>query len=107
MEVLFSWIEKYIVIFLLFAVMSYLIPQETYRKYIKFFMQLVFVLLLAAPVFSVLFEGKIRDGEKFYRSFVAEMEQREKEAEEMSFLDESYMDYVTERLKDTKQEAED
>lgn len=100
MEFLFSWIEKYIVIFLLFAVMSYLIPQETYRKYIKFFMQLVFVLLLAAPIFSLLFEGKAEDGEKFYWSFVEEMERREKEAEELSFLDESYIDYVIMRLRE-------
>lgn len=100
MEFLFSWIEKYIVIFLLFAVMSYLIPQETYRKYIRFFMQLVFVLLLVAPIFSLLFKGEVKDQEKFYRSFIEEMERREKEAEELSFLDESYIDYATTRLRE-------
>ena len=63
MEFLFTWIEKYITIFLLFAVMSYMIPQETYRKYIRFFMELVFVLLLIAPIFSFFFEGKVQRAE--------------------------------------------
>ena len=102
MEFVFSWIEKYIMIFLLFAVMSYLIPQDTYRKYIKFFMQLVFVLLLVTPVFSFLFQGKVKDGEDFYRSFVREMERREQEAEEMSFLDEGYLEFAREHLEEAE-----
>lgn len=99
MEFLFSWIEKYIVIFLLFAVMSYLIPQETYRKYIKFFMQLVFVLLLAAPIFSLCLMEKRGWGE-ILLVFCGGEERREKEAEELSFLDESYIDYVIMRLRE-------
>ena len=105
MEILFTWVEKYITIFLLFAVLSYLIPQETYRKYIKFFMELVFVLLLVGPIFSFLFQGKLENGEAFYRSITREMERREREAESLSFLDEDYLKLITERLGETEQEV--
>lgn len=107
MEFLFSWIEKYITVFLLFVVMSYLIPRDTYRKYIRFFMELVFVLLLAAPVFSFFFHGKMEQAEDFYRSFTEEMEQREREAESRSFLDEGYLEYVMNALEEAQgQEGE-
>ena len=107
MEFLFTWIEKYITIFLLFAVMSYMIPQETYRKYIRFFMELVCVLLLIAPIFSFFIEGKVQRAEHFYRSFTEEMEQREREAESRSFLDEGYMEYVMRALEEAQgQEGE-
>lgn len=92
MEILYSWIEKYIAVFLVFVMMSYLIPRDTYRKYIRFFMELVFVFLLLEPVLTFLFQGQNKLGEDFVRSFTKEMEQRQKEAEEMTYLDWDYMD---------------
>ncbi len=93
MEIFIQWIEKFIVLYLFLACFLYLIPRETYRKYIRFYTQLVLVITLCLPILSFVGKMKQIDYNKQYRSIVTEIQMREKEAEEMTYLDKKYISY--------------
>lgn len=94
MEELFSWIQRFVVLCLLFGAVSYLIPEESYKKYLRFFMEMLLVLFLLKPLFSLSggkWEGRFED---HYEHFYEELEERQREGETFAFLDENYISYL-------------
>ena len=89
-----EWIEKFVIIYLFLASFIYLVPSEKYRKYIRFFTEMILIITLLLPVLEYLDGRKLAEYEDTYRSFTEEKEQREQEAQEYQYLDKDYMNYV-------------
>lgn len=53
---LLEWVKKMIMLGILLTVLLQVIPSETYRKYIRFFAGMIFVITILTPLFSVLGE---------------------------------------------------
>ena len=54
MEALMSWIRSIVILYVVGQNMVYLAQGKKYEKYIRFFLQLLLVLTIARPVFSLL-----------------------------------------------------
>lgn len=94
METLFLWIQRFVVLCLLFSAVSYLIPEESYKKYLRFFMELLLVLFLLKPFASMAGGDWERRFQSYYEQFCGEMEMRQREGENFAFLDENYIAYL-------------
>lgn len=89
-----AWIKAYISLFLIFAMFLYLLPSGQYRRYLRFFLEMVLVLFCLTSILEI---GE-RDYEKqwnqaFYK-YYAQWEERKQEAEDYSYLDQDYIDAV-------------
>lgn len=54
MEALMSWIRSIVILYVVGQVIVYLAQGKKYEKYIRFYLQLLLVLMIARPVFSLL-----------------------------------------------------
>ena len=57
MEVLTSFIKNFFVLMLLLSVVSYLVPKESYRRYIQFFIGIFMAVILLKPAVEWMFSG--------------------------------------------------
>lgn len=102
MSAIIQWMKEYVGLFLAFTIVLYMIPSREYRGYLRFFLELVLVLFCLRPMVELSQSDIKRNWDKTYLSFYEEMKKREKEAEEMLYLD---MDYINVLL--SHQEAEE
>lgn len=76
-EYLYEWIENIAFYLVILTVAIQLIPNNSYKKYIRFFTGLILVIMLSSPILKIFgMEEVFRD---FYES--AEYEQKMKEIE--------------------------
>ncbi len=95
MSALSQWVKEYIGLFLACTLVLYVIPSNEYRGYLRFFLEMILVLFCLRPMVALSHLDLEDDWEKTYRSFYEEMELREREAEDMSYLDWGYIDTLT------------
>ena len=50
MEVVLTFVKNYFVLMLIFYLLSYLTPKETYQKYFHFFVSVLVITVLAQPL---------------------------------------------------------
>ncbi|MGN0353026.1 MAG: stage III sporulation protein AF [Roseburia sp.] len=83
-------VKSYTVFFLLMMLLIQLIPKESYRKYIQFFMGMLLVFAFLSPVITLLFDS----GEFFelveYETFQEQLEELEKDTDRIEFLQQDY-----------------
>lgn len=91
-----TWVKDYIVLFLVFTLVLYLLPSQEYRGYIRFFLELVLVLFCLLPLLGIRDKEFQVRWDETYQSFYEQMEQRHQEAEAMEFLNQEYLDAITE-----------
>lgn len=91
-----TWVKDYIVLFLVFTLVLYLLPSQEYRGYIRFFLELVLVLFCLLPLLGIRDKEFQVRWDETYQSFYEQMEQRHREAESMEFLNQEYLDAITE-----------
>ncbi|MDD7177985.1 MAG: stage III sporulation protein AF [Lachnospiraceae bacterium] len=91
-----TWVKDYIVLFLAFTLVLYLLPSQEYRGYIRFFLELVLVLFCLLPLLGIRDKEFQVRWDETYQSFYEQMEQRHQEAESMEFLNQEYLDAITE-----------
>lgn len=96
-EYLYDWMKNIAYFMILATTVIHLLPDYDYRRYIRLFMGMVLVVLLAAPVFQ-LFDRK-EALEQIFDSRVYQ-EQMESIEDAASFLyeirEEDYLDSITE-----------
>ncbi len=86
-----QWMKEYVGLFLAFSLVLYVLPEQSYRGYIRFFLELILVLFCLRPVVHISSSGFEKRWNETYQSFLQEMKQREEEAESLSFVDEDYI----------------
>lgn len=91
-----TWVKDYIVLFLVFTLVLSLLPSQEYRGYIRFFLELVLVLFCLLPLLGIRDKEFQVRWDETYQSFYEQMEQRHQEAESMEFLNQEYLDAITE-----------
>lgn len=77
-EYLYQWIENVAFYLVLLTVAMHLIPNNNYKKYIRFFTGLILIIMLSGPILKIF--GMEQDFFSFYES--AEYQQKIKEIEE-------------------------
>ena len=74
MEAVLEWMKGIVILFVVLTALLWLVPKEQYKKYIRFFMELLIVLAVIRPVtglidFDGTFDEKIQNSQ-----FMQEME---------------------------------
>lgn len=98
MTELLEWVKQMIFLGIFLTILLQVLPSGTYRKYVRFFAGMVFVLTIVSPLFSIL-------GEKNWEQTL-EQELLQEDVLQSGQLDFSYMErqqqaYYEEQTKDT------
>lgn len=96
MNEIVQWVKEYISLFLAFTLVLYVIPSNEYRGYLRFFLEMVLVLFCLHPLLGLSHLDLQDRWESTYHSLYEEMEKREEEALQMSYLDWGYIDTLME-----------
>ncbi len=54
MEIVYTWVKNIVCFYIFMNIVIHLLPRESYRKYVRFFSGMLLMILVAAPVLSVL-----------------------------------------------------
>lgn len=54
MSYIYTWVKNLVCFYLLLTVVLHLLPQKSYRKYIRFFAGMLLIILVVSPVLSLL-----------------------------------------------------
>ena len=96
MNEIVQWVKEYVSLFLAFTLVLYVIPSNEYRGYLRFFLEMVLVLFCLRPILQLSHLDLQKQWENTYHSLYEEMEKRQEEALEMSYLDWGYIETLTE-----------
>lgn len=77
-EYLYQWIENMTFGLVIFTVVIQLVPNNSYKKYIRFFMGLILIIMLSKPIMNLF--SMEESFHEFYKE--TEYEQKVKEIEE-------------------------
>ena len=77
MTYLYEWIENIAVYMVIITVAMQMVPNNSYKKYIRFFTGLILIIMMSGPILKIF--GMEQDLKEFYKS--AEYEQKVKEIE--------------------------
>lgn len=87
---LLEWMRGIVLLFFLLTALLYFIPRDVYKKYIRFFMEMVLVLAILLPVMK-LFYGEDPFGKMVhYDEFWQELSNLKTDMEHMEYLQNKY-----------------
>ena len=87
---LLEWMRGIVLLFFLLTALLYFIPRDVYKKYIRFFMEMVLVLAILLPVMK-LFYGEDPFGKMVhYDEFWQELSNLKTDMEHMEYLQNEY-----------------
>ena len=108
MEAVLEWMKGIVILFVVLTALLWLVPKEQYKKYIRFFMELLIVLAVIRPVtglidFDGTFDEKIRNSQ-----FMQEMENLRLDTAKLDFMQQDYRksEYETVIAQDIRSMAE-
>ena len=73
-DYLYGWLRDISYYLILVTAVTYVLPSNSYRKYIRFFTGLVLILMLMTPVLHLL-GMNVSDGEMMFEKYEAELQQ--------------------------------
>lgn len=92
MEAVLSWIRSIVILYVMGQVIVYLVMGKKYEKYIRFFLQLVMVLVIVRPVFVLLGdEETFKNRLSFYQISQSVQEQKSQLEQLQGESEEHYM----------------
>lgn len=89
MNQIITIMKSYLAFFLLLMLLLNLVPRDTYKKYIRFFMGLMLALTFLYPVLSILFDQEDFFEKIQYEEFLEELDEMSQNAEKIEFSQES------------------
>lgn len=104
MDGIYTWIQNLAFYFILMTMVSSLLPGSQYIKYVKFFMGLVLVVLLASPILQLFhMDGRLADSLVIhsYEQELAEFREQEQE------LESRYSEKMQEKVKAAQEQEGD
>ncbi len=90
MERLLEWMRGIVLLFFLLSALLYFVPREVYKKYIRFFMEMVLVLAILLPVIKLFYEEDSFDKMVHYDEFWQEISNLKTDMEHMEYLQNEY-----------------
>ncbi len=80
---LYSWLQNVVCYFLLLTVVMNLLPNDSYKKYIRYYMGLLLILTFLTPIFQMTdMQEKIESYISDFEGFEIQKENWEKKAED-------------------------
>ena len=110
LDMVYEWIQNVVFFLLLAGAVLDVLPGESYRKYIRFFIGMIVLLLLASPLLKL---GNLQSSfDNLYHSLEYEQTVREAQQMEQYFEKADLFDYIPEEYlekesKTTNSEAEE
>lgn len=93
MEAVLSWIKNFLLLYFLLTLILYLVPKESYRKYMRFAARMILMVVLFLPLLN-----RISGEENFFELMEELGEYREDEHEiQIEEWEELQNEYVKER----------
>lgn len=95
-EILYGWMKNLACYFILLSAVMHLLPDNSYKKYIQYYMGLLLILLLLSPLFQVLkLENRMGESVEYF------MEEEDRSREEW----ENYAREIEARYSGAEQEG--
>lgn len=106
-EELYSWMRSLAVFYILLTTVLHLAPAPKYERYIRFFMGLLLILMLASPVSAIFGKGAdFRETfEKYYQQQSDELESLESENLQFVYLEKGYSSVLAEKILENLKET--
>lgn len=104
MEKLLEWMKGIVLLFFLLSALLYFVPRDVYKKYIRFFMELILVLAILLPIIKVLYDGDAFEKMVHYDEFWQQMDNLQMDVEHMEYIQNEY--YVEEYEKSMENDIE-
>ena len=82
-ESIYSWIQNLACFFILASAVMHFLPENSYKKYVQFYMGLLLILVILSPVFQFTgLEDKIQGVVREFQDIQTQREEWEKKAED-------------------------
>lgn len=82
-ESIYAWIQDLACFFILFSAVMHFLPENSYKKYVQFYMGLLLILVILSPFFQMTgLEEKIHDFAEEFQDSPDEKEEWQKRAQE-------------------------
>ncbi|MEE1251295.1 MAG: stage III sporulation protein AF [Lachnospiraceae bacterium] len=81
MEHFITWMKGIVLLFFVFTALLYFIPRNTYKKYIRFFMEMMLILAIMYPLLQAVFKENTLENLIHYDEFWQEMDNMKLDAE--------------------------
>lgn len=94
MQALTTWIKTFLILYFFLTIVLYLVPKESYQKYLRFAVKMILLVVLFLPILNKL------NGESDFFGLVEEMEdfqQEKNEALDMERIENLKNEYIEER----------
>lgn len=88
MQSILDWMKGIVILFVVLSALIHLVPKEQYKKYVRFFAELVLLIAVIAPVSKVVFRSRDLDELIHFSQFWQEMENQKKDMEKLEFTGE-------------------
>lgn len=90
MEAVLEWIKGIVILFVVLAALLQLVPKVQYKKYIRFFMEMVIVIAVIQPVTGIVSAGADLDEKIECSQFMQEIENMRLDVQKLDFLQQDY-----------------
>lgn len=90
MEAVLEWIKGIVILFVVLAALLQLVPKAQYKKYIRFFMEMVIVIAVIQPVTEIVSAGADLDEKIQCSQFMQEIENMRLDVQKLDFLQQDY-----------------
>ena len=109
MQQILDWIKGIVILFVVLSALLYLVPKKQYKKYIQFFMEMIIVIAVITPITKIVYANEDFEEMIQYSEFWQEMENVQKDADKMEFVQTDYYKQQYEEAigEDISQMAED
>ncbi|MCU6760973.1 stage III sporulation protein AF [uncultured Roseburia sp.] len=104
MDAIFGWVKTLIFFSLFLTIFMQLIPEKKYRKYIRFFAGMIFIILAVSPVFKFFSKGDL--SENIFEQFAYQQES-EKVSLDFEYMESQQQEYYQEQVKQAASELID
>lgn len=81
MEHFITWMKGIVLLFFVFTALLYFIPRNVYKKYIRFFMEMMLILAIMYPLLQAVFKENALENLIHYDEFWQEMDNMKLDAE--------------------------
>lgn len=105
MSQILDWMKGIVLLFFIMAALLYFVPKDAYKKYIRFFMEMILMLALLLPVLELFYKGDTFEKMIHYDEFWQQMDNMKMDMEHVAYLQGNY--YVSECENSIEEELKD
>lgn len=102
MEQFMDWMKGIVLLFFIMSALLYFVPRNVYKKYIRFFMEMVLILAILLPILELLYHGNTFEQMVHYDEFWQQLNNIQMDVENMEYMQNSY--YVEEYEKSIEED---